>query len=163
MLLLQWNSVKLLTHIFAVFWLGEVDQVIIVHVLGVEQVTVFLLAEIFRVDPIGSEEFLVCHAKCLSNGLCDQLSLEIREDKGWVSKVGQLVAGQRMEKRTERGHGQQWPGAHACQKPISRNIFSYEDEHQGAAVHLCSHLALSSPWGIHKVFTTFSWRCSLSS
>lgn len=32
------------TYIFAVFRLGKMDQVIVVHVLGIEQVTVLLLA-----------------------------------------------------------------------------------------------------------------------
>lgn len=41
------------TYIFAVFRLGEVDEVIVVHVLGVEQVTVLLLAKILRVYAIG--------------------------------------------------------------------------------------------------------------
>lgn len=63
------------TYIFAVFRLGEVDQVIVVHVLGVEQVTVLLLAEVFRVNPVGPEEFLVRHTECLPYGLCDQLGL----------------------------------------------------------------------------------------
>ena len=63
------------TYIFAVFRLGEVDQVIVVHVLGVEQVTVLLLAEGFRVNPVGPEEFLVCHTECLPYGLRDQLGL----------------------------------------------------------------------------------------
>lgn len=52
------------------------DKVVIVHVLGVEQVTVLLLAEVFGVNAIGPEEFLVCHAKCLPYGLCNQLGLE---------------------------------------------------------------------------------------
>lgn len=41
------------TYIFAVFRLGEVDEVIIVHVLRVKQVTVLLLAQVFRVYTIG--------------------------------------------------------------------------------------------------------------
>lgn len=64
------------TYIFAVFRLGEVDQVIVVHVLGVEQVAILLLAEIFGVNPVGPEEFLVRHAECLPDGLCDQLGLD---------------------------------------------------------------------------------------
>lgn len=76
------------TYIFAVFRLGEVDEVIVVHVLGVEQVTVLLLAEIFGVNSIGSEELLVCHAEGLPDGLCDQLGLE-RRDR--VSRAGLLV------------------------------------------------------------------------
>lgn len=41
------------TYIFAVFRLGEVDEVIIVHVLRVEQVTVLFLAQVLRVYAIG--------------------------------------------------------------------------------------------------------------
>lgn len=52
------------------------DQVVVVHVLGVEQVTVLLLAEVFRVNPVGPEEFLVCHAKRLPDGLRNQLGLD---------------------------------------------------------------------------------------
>lgn len=70
-----WEQVLGSTYIFAVFRLGEVDQVIVVHVLGVEQVTVLLLAEVFRVNPVGPEEFLVRHTECLPYGLCDQLGL----------------------------------------------------------------------------------------
>lgn len=70
-----WEQVPGSTYIFAVFRLGEVDQVIVVHVLGVEQVTVFLLAEVFWVNAIGPEEFLVRNTECLSYGLCDQLGL----------------------------------------------------------------------------------------
>lgn len=51
------------------------DQVIVVHVLGVEQVTVFLLAEVFWVNAVGPEEFLVGNTECLSYGLRDQLGL----------------------------------------------------------------------------------------
>lgn len=76
-----WEQLQASTYIFAVFRLGEVDQIVVVHVLGVEQVAVLLLAEIFGVNPVGPEEFLVCHAKCLPNGLCDQLGLE-RSQRG---------------------------------------------------------------------------------
>lgn len=52
------------------------DQVVVVHVLGVEQVAVLLLAEVLRVNPIRPEEFLVSHAERLPYGLCDQLGLD---------------------------------------------------------------------------------------
>lgn len=42
------------SYVFAVLRLGEVDEVIIVHVLSVEQVTVLLLAQILWVNAIGS-------------------------------------------------------------------------------------------------------------
>lgn len=41
------------SHVFAVLRFGEVHEVIIVHVLSVQQVTVFLLAKILRVNAIG--------------------------------------------------------------------------------------------------------------
>lgn len=41
------------TNIFAVLRLGEVDKIIVVHVLSVEQVTVLLLAQVLRVNSIG--------------------------------------------------------------------------------------------------------------
>lgn len=85
------------THIFAVFRLGEVDQVIVVHVLGVEQVAVLLLAQVFWVNPIGPEELLVRNAEGLPDGLCDQLGLEqgIGRDSGqsgnsWLTHPGQF-------------------------------------------------------------------------
>lgn len=79
------------THIFAVFRLGEVDQVIVVHVLGVEQVAVLLLAQVFWVNPVGPEELLVCNAEGLPDGLCDQLGLEQQHrERQW--SVGELLA-----------------------------------------------------------------------
>lgn len=68
------------------------DQVVVVHVLGVEQVTILLLAEVLRVDPIGPEEFLVCHAECLPYGLCDQLGLDSSQrGKMKVNRAALLV------------------------------------------------------------------------
>lgn len=43
------------------------DQIIVVHLLGVDDVTVFLLTQILRVDAISSEELLVCHTEGLAN------------------------------------------------------------------------------------------------
>lgn len=40
-------------HVFAVLRLGEVDEVVVVHVLRVEQVAVLLLAQVLRVDAVG--------------------------------------------------------------------------------------------------------------
>ena len=65
------------TYIFAVLRLGEVDEVIIVHVLSIEQVTVLLLAQVLRVNAIGPQEFLVSHTEGLPNGLGNQLGLEV--------------------------------------------------------------------------------------
>lgn len=57
------------SYIFAVLRLREVNEVVIVHVLSVEQVTVLLLAQVLRVNAIGPQKFLVSHAECLPNGL----------------------------------------------------------------------------------------------
>lgn len=58
------------------------DEVIVVHFLGVDDVTVLLLAQIGRVDAIGSQEFSVGHAKGLTNGLCNELCLREGERLG---------------------------------------------------------------------------------
>ena len=63
------------TYIFAVLRLGEVNEVIIVHVLGFKKLTVLLLTQILWVDAISPQEFLVGHTKGLSNGLGYELSL----------------------------------------------------------------------------------------
>lgn len=51
------------------------DEVVVVHFLGVDDVTVLLLAQVLRVDAVGPQEFLVGHAEGLADGLGDQLSL----------------------------------------------------------------------------------------
>lgn len=63
------------TYISAVLRLGEVDEVVVVHVLSVEQVAVLPLAQVLGVDAVGPEELLVGHAEGLTNGLGDQLGL----------------------------------------------------------------------------------------
>ena len=50
-------------------------KVIMVHFLGVDDVTVLFLAQVGRVDAVGSQEFSVGHAKGLTNGLCNELRL----------------------------------------------------------------------------------------
>ena len=58
------------------------DEVVVVHFLGVDDVTVLFLAQVRRVDPIGSEEFSVGHAESLTNGLCNELRLQEVEGLG---------------------------------------------------------------------------------
>jgi len=70
-------------HVFAVLGLGEVDEVVVVHVLSVEQVTELLLAQVLGVNAVGPEEFLIGHAEGLPDGLGNQLGLE--------DSTGQLV------------------------------------------------------------------------
>lgn len=48
------NKNTKLVYLFAVFWIGEVYEIIIVHLLGIDDVTVFFLTEILWVDSIGS-------------------------------------------------------------------------------------------------------------
>lgn len=63
------------SHLLAVLRVGEVDEVVIVHLLGVDDVAVLFLAQVFGVDAVGPQEFLVGHTEGLANGLCDQLGL----------------------------------------------------------------------------------------
>lgn len=46
-----------------------------VHFLGVDDVTVLFLAQVGRVDAIGTQEFSVGHAEGLTDGLCNELCL----------------------------------------------------------------------------------------
>lgn len=47
------------------------DEVIVVHFLGADDVTVLFLAQVGGVDAIGSQEFPVRHTERLTNRLCD--------------------------------------------------------------------------------------------
>lgn len=47
------------------------NEVVIVHLLGVDDVTVLLLAQVLRVDAIGSQELLISYAERLADGLSD--------------------------------------------------------------------------------------------
>lgn len=51
------------------------DEVIVVHFLGVDDVTVLLLAQVGGVDAVGAQELPVGHAEGLANGLCYELRL----------------------------------------------------------------------------------------
>lgn len=52
------------------------DEVVVVHVLSVEQVAVLPLAQVLGVDAVGPEELLVGHAEGLTDGLSDELRLK---------------------------------------------------------------------------------------
>lgn len=64
-----------LVYIFAVLRFREVDEVVIVHILSVEQVTVLPLAQVLGIDAVGSEELLIGDTEGLTDGLSDQLGL----------------------------------------------------------------------------------------
>lgn len=58
------------------------DEVVVVHVLSVEQVTVLPLAQIVGVNAISSQELLVGYAEGLADGLSNELGLR-REKERW--------------------------------------------------------------------------------
>lgn len=64
------------------------NKVVVVHFLGVDDVTVLFLAQVGGVDAVGTQEFSVGHAEGLTDGLCDELCL--RGGKGSVG--GQLLS-----------------------------------------------------------------------
>lgn len=70
------NANLIRTNLFAVFRVGEVNEVIIVHLLCVDDVTVLLLAQVLRINAVGSQELLVSDTECLSDGLSDKLGLQ---------------------------------------------------------------------------------------
>lgn len=51
------------------------DEVVVVHVLSVEQVAVLPLAQVLGVDAVGPEKLLVGDAERLTDRLSDQLGL----------------------------------------------------------------------------------------
>ena len=51
------------------------DQIVVVHLLRVDDVTVVFLTEVLWVDPVGSQELLISHAERLPNGLGYELGL----------------------------------------------------------------------------------------
>lgn len=69
------------------------DEVIVVHFLGVDDVTVLLLAQVGGVDAVGAQELPVGHAEGLANGLCDELRL---------SGEGQRFGGETTQHKKDR-------------------------------------------------------------
>lgn len=80
------------------------DEVIVVHFLGVDDVTVLLLAQVGGVDAVGAQELPVGHAEGLANGLCDELRL---------SGEGQRFGG--------------WGGNYSAQKGLSTTAWCEEN------------------------------------
>lgn len=76
------------TNLFAVFRVGEMNEVIIVHFLGVDDVTVLLLTQVLWVNSIGSEELLVGHAEGLTYGLSNELGLKTKSQAASFSLTG---------------------------------------------------------------------------
>lgn len=52
------------------------NEVVIVHLLRVDDVTVLLLAQVFRVNAIGPQKLLVSDTESLADGLSDKLGLK---------------------------------------------------------------------------------------
>lgn len=67
------------------------DEVVVVHVLSVEQVAVLPLAKVLGVDAIGPEELLVGDAKRLTDGLSYQLSLKDTNTRGLQNPRGSFA------------------------------------------------------------------------
>lgn len=51
------------------------DEVIVVHLLRVDDVTVLLLTQVLWVNSIGSQELLISYTESLADGLGDELRL----------------------------------------------------------------------------------------
>lgn len=64
------------------------NQVIVIHFLGIDDVAVFFLTEIFGVDAVGPEKFLIGHAESLSDRLSYQLGLQEKEKKERDQQLG---------------------------------------------------------------------------
>lgn len=62
------------------------DEVIVVHFLCVDDVTVLFLAQILWVDAIGTEELLVSHTECLTNGLGYELGLGPKQKRNRIQQ-----------------------------------------------------------------------------
>lgn len=56
-------------------------EVIVVHVLCVKKVAVLFLAQVLRIDAIGTQEFLICYTEGLANGLCYELGLRTKRKR----------------------------------------------------------------------------------
>lgn len=61
-----------------------------VHFLGVDDITVLFVAQVGRVDAVGSQEFPVGHAESLTDGLCNQLCLW-KQRELWEKRLSSRV------------------------------------------------------------------------
>lgn len=88
----MFESVQLyFTNLFTVLRVGEVYEVVIVHLLSVDDVAVLLLTQVFWVNAIGSQELLVRYAKCLANGLSNQLGLHNQKQRRYKWAAPNLI------------------------------------------------------------------------
>lgn len=55
------------------------NEVIIVHLLGVDDVTVLLLAQVLGVNAVGSQELLISDTESLADRLGDELGLQTND------------------------------------------------------------------------------------
>lgn len=55
------------------------DEVVVVHLLCVDDVTVLLLTQVLGVDAVGSQELLVRYAESLTDGLGNELRLRAQD------------------------------------------------------------------------------------
>lgn len=80
------------------------DEVIVVHFLGVDDVTVLLLAQVGGVDAVGSQELPVGHAEGLADGLRNELRLQ-GEGRGrvwvWAGRGGKTTQHKRDRPRRQ--------------------------------------------------------------
>lgn len=72
------------------------NKVVVVHFLGVDDVTVLFLAQVGGVDAVGAQEFSVGHAEGLTDGLCDELCLR----GGGRGAFGDNYSAQRLSQST---------------------------------------------------------------
>lgn len=79
------------------------NKVVVVHFLGVDDVTVLFLTQVHRVDPIGSEELSVGHAERLADGLCNKLCLQEGEGVG-ENYSAEWLSQSTTARRRERSH-----------------------------------------------------------
>ena len=60
------------------------NEVVIVHFVGVDDFTVLFLTQVFGVNAIGSQKLLVGYTECLANGLSDELGLKTKNKAGII-------------------------------------------------------------------------------
>lgn len=72
------------------------NEVIVVHFLGVDDVAVLFVAQVGGVDAVGAQELSVGHAESLTDGLRDQLRL--------LERGGKKLLSRKTTQESERDH-----------------------------------------------------------